>query len=99
MHDTDRMNSRLGATHPPAKTYRTEQIDALLAACNSDVMRVAINVLRMSGLREQDAVHLQWSDVDLRHGVIRVRSKPADGFKIKDRSRGMWPSLMLWSKC
>jgi hypothetical protein len=40
-----------------------------------------------SGLREQEAIHLQSNDVDLRHGIIRVRSKPADGFRIKDREQ------------
>jgi integrase len=39
----------------------------------------------MVGLREQEAVYLQWPDVDFHRGVIKVRSKPDLGFEIKDK--------------
>lgn len=62
--------------------YTAAQIDAILAA--DEHMRLAINVALKCGLREQELMHLEWKDIDWHEGVLRVRSKPAYGFGVKD---------------
>lgn len=65
--------------------YAEETVAALLKAAPDPYFHDVIQVLRMSGLREQEAVHLQWPDIDFGRKLILVRSKPEQGFKIKDR--------------
>jgi integrase len=81
------------------KVYSTDQISSLIGenaaqaqgkgrtGNDSDVMAVTLDVLRMAGLREQEAIFLQWPDIELASGVIKVRSKPKLGFKIKDKEQ------------
>jgi integrase len=66
------------------RVYSNDQVSSLLASSDSEVMTVTLDVLRMAGLREQEAIYLQWPDVDFHRGVIEVRSKPRYKFKIKD---------------
>ena len=42
------------------------------------------NVLLKTGLREREAAHLEWSDIHWSRAVLKVRSKPKWGHKIKD---------------
>ena len=37
----------------------------------------------MTGMREQEMIHLTWPDIDLTHGVVRVRHKPEFGWMPK----------------
>jgi integrase len=64
--------------------YTRDEVSSLLGAANP-YTSVMIDVLRMAGLREQEAAHLEWDDLDLKAAVLHVRSKPDEGFKIKDR--------------
>ncbi len=41
----------------------------------------------MTGLREQEAVYLAWTSVDLDRGILRVRSNPDYAFKVKDKEQ------------
>lgn len=63
--------------------YSKEQIGAILAAAN-EYLRTAIELGLKCGLREQEIIHLEWADIDFTHSVLRVRSKPLYGFKVKD---------------
>jgi integrase len=67
------------------KTYNRDVISSLIAENDDELLGITIDVLRMAGLREQEAVYLQWPDIDFHRGVIKVRSKPEFGFKIKDK--------------
>jgi integrase len=78
------------------RVYAPDQISSLKGENASDftdprieaeTMAVTLDVLRMAGLREQEAVYLQWPDVDLKAGLIKIRSKPKLGFKIKDKEQ------------
>jgi integrase len=64
--------------------YTQDEIDRLLAACNRDYNRVLITVLAKTGLRDQELMHLCWTDVDLVQGKLRVSAKPQYGWMIKD---------------
>jgi integrase len=68
-----------------AKVYDRDVISSLIAENDDELMGVIIDVLRMAGLREREAIYLQWPDIDFRRGVIKVKSKLAYGFEIKDK--------------
>jgi integrase len=48
---------------------------------------VAYRMFQMLGLREGEAAHAEWSQVDFDRGVFRVRSNPRWGFKVKDKEQ------------
>jgi integrase len=69
------------------RVYSLDELDSLLATNEDEYFGVVLDVLRMTGLREAEAVHLTWADVDYKRRVVRVRSKPEMGFAIKDREQ------------
>jgi integrase len=77
------------------KVYQPDQISSLkgenASSANPQIdaekMAVMLDVLRMAGLRDQEAAFLGWPDIDLKAGLIKVRSKPKLGFKIKDKEQ------------
>lgn len=68
------------------RVYSRDEVSSLLGAAD-EYMTVVLDVLRMAGLREQEAAFLQWQDVNLTAGMLHVRSKPEEGFTIKDREQ------------
>jgi integrase/recombinase XerD len=66
------------------RAYSRDEVSSLLGAANP-YTSVMIDVLRMAGLREQEAAHLEWDDLDLKRAILHVRSKPDEGFTIKDK--------------
>lgn len=76
---------------PEVETYSREEIDALMAACDvrddsrdttpEGYMRVAITLLLRLGLREQEATHAEWSNIDGQ--VFTVRPNARRGFTPK----------------
>jgi integrase len=67
------------------RMYTDEQIAALLKAAPDGYFRLVLEVLRMTGLRDQEAVHLGWHQIDFKRKLILVRSSPEWGFRIKDK--------------
>lgn len=65
--------------------YEQTQIDDLRAAADDD-MRMALDLLWMLGLREREATHAEWDDIDFEHSVFRVRGKTRKEYKfaVKD---------------
>jgi integrase len=66
-------------------TYSDTQI-ADLRTVASEEMRLAIDLLWMLGLREQEATHAEWDDLDWAQKTFRVQGKVRDGyrFSVKD---------------
>jgi integrase len=63
--------------------YTPEETRAILDAADP-YMRVVIELGLKCGLREQELMHLEWSDIEWGESVLRVKSKPLWDFKIKD---------------
>jgi integrase/recombinase XerD len=63
--------------------YETAELDKFLAACDAEE-RVYFEFFLMTGMREQEVMHCSWPDVDLNHGVVRVRANPEYGFSPKN---------------
>ena len=38
-----------------------------------------------TGLREQEVMNCSWQNIDFKNKVVKVRSKPMAGFRIKDK--------------
>jgi integrase len=64
--------------------YTPEELQAFFASIKDERLYFIFELLLKTGLREQEAVYLYWNNIDLKNGVLRVRSKPELGFKIKD---------------
>ena len=69
-------------TNAEVKTYSRSQIEALLNAAD-DYMTVVLNLGLRLGLREQEIMHAEWSDVNWTARTIRVQNKEHLGFKTK----------------
>jgi len=59
--------------------YREQELERFFAACN-DGERVLFSTFLMTGLREQEVVHLIWTDINFELRVVRVTAKPALAF-------------------
>jgi len=57
------------------EVYEKEELDTFLSAC-TDEERVWFEFFLMTGMREQEVMHVYWSDVNLQHATVRVTHKP-----------------------
>jgi integrase len=57
-------------------------------------MRLVIEVGRKCGLRDQEIMHLEWTDINFETGVLRVIGKPLWGFKVKNSEQREVPVPM-----
>lgn len=64
------------------KEYPEDQLVRFFAVC-TPAEKTLFTAFLMTGLREQEMVHLFWSDVNLRLRSIRVTAKPKYGFSPK----------------
>jgi integrase len=67
--------------------YSPELLVMLFTSLHDDQQTLTYELLLKAGLREQEAIYLMWKDVDLKRGVLRVRSKPEYEFKVKDKEQ------------
>ncbi|WP_172838118.1 tyrosine-type recombinase/integrase [Terriglobus roseus] len=49
------------------------------------------DILLTTGLREQEASHLEWTDIHWSRGTLKVQSKPKWGYRIKDAEEREMP--------
>jgi hypothetical protein len=60
--------------------YSRDEMDTLLAACTDPYFLTVLKILQMTGLREAEATHLTWGEVDLKkrliHGLRCVQPQP-----------------------
>jgi len=61
------------------EVYEQEDLDAFFKACDADELCL-FQFFLMTGMREQEVMHCEWSDVNLTRGVVTVRHKPEFGF-------------------
>jgi len=72
---------RFDKTLPPI--YTREEIGKILAVAG-EYMKMAIELGLKCGLREQEIMHVEWSDIHWDESILRVASKPRWEFKVKD---------------
>lgn len=63
--------------------YSAAEIKKLMAA-STPYLRIVVELLLKTGLRDREAQHPEWRDLDFQHKTPTVRSKPEYDFRIKD---------------
>ncbi len=64
--------------------YTPEELAAFFGTLDSLEHRAIFSVLLKCGLRMQEAMFLEWPDLDYRHKLLRIRAKPRWNFQLKD---------------
>ena len=71
--------------------YTTEAMRVFFSSLTTDYHRVTYGLALMCGLREQELMHLKWTDVGLKDKVLTVRSAPEWDFWVKDKEERAIP--------
>jgi integrase len=98
-----------GATPKSEKTmpeiYKPAELKAFFGGLTTEYDRVFYKLLLTTGLREREAMHLEWPDIDVSQSTLKVESKPRWKHKIKDAeeremplSREMLAALQAYHK-
>ena len=67
-----------GVAKDPPRVLTRDEIAALLVSA-ADRYRPIIGIAVFAGLRQQEVLGLRWNEIDLRHGVIKVRHQLTRG--------------------
>jgi integrase/recombinase XerD len=62
-------------TEEEPEVYEQAELDTLFAACDAEE-RLWFEFFLMTGMREQEVMHIYWSDVNLRASTVKVSYKP-----------------------
>jgi integrase len=65
------------------EVYEKEELEKLFAVC-SEEERLWYEFFLMTGMREQEVMHVSWADVNLSRSTVTVRYKPGYGFSPKN---------------
>jgi integrase len=79
-------------TRRKVSIYRPSEIDALLRA-STRYQRVVIELFLKTGMRMQEAMHLQWQNVDFESRIISVLEYDEFNVGIKDKAEREIPLL------
>jgi integrase len=71
--------------------YTPESMKVFFASLTSDYHTVTYGLALMCGLREQELMHLKWSDVSMKEKTLTVRSAPEWEFWVKDKEERVIP--------
>jgi integrase len=63
--------------------YESEELAAFFSSLKSEYDQILFKMLLTTGLREREAMHLQWSDISVSRRTLQVRSKPQYKHRIK----------------
>jgi integrase len=64
--------------------YKPEEMSRFFSSFKNEHLCLIYAIFLETGLREQELMYLEWSNVDLNRGVLRVRANAKWGFKVKD---------------
>ena len=91
-------------TEEEVSVYTQEELDQFFAACN-DVETLWFKTFYFTACREQEIMHLSWSDIDFERSIVTVRENKEFGFKPKAYkgrfipiSSGLLTLLKAWKK-
>jgi integrase len=71
--------------------YEPYELKAFFQSLESDYDKLLFDVLLMTGLREREAMHLEWADISFARSTLQVKSKPRYKHKIKDSEEREMP--------
>jgi integrase len=81
VRQVDRLAGGIANTFVP-EVYEDDEVALLLGGCDQR-HRAAYSVMLKALFREKECVYLTWADVDAKRSVLRVRSKPEYGWRVK----------------
>jgi integrase len=73
------------------KIYEPEDLKPFFNSLESDYDKLLFDLLLTTGLREAEAMHLEWIDISYARKILQVRSKPRYKHKIKDSEEREMP--------
>jgi integrase len=65
--------------------YERRDLNPFLKSLSDPYHKLLFRVLLMTGLREQEAMYLEWPDISYSNRTLTIHSKPNLGFRIKDK--------------
>jgi len=71
--------------------YEPKELKAFFGGLTSEYDRVFYRLLLTTGLREREAMHLEWTDINPSQMTLKVASKPRWEHKIKDAEEREMP--------
>ena len=69
-------------TEEEPEIYEKEDLDKFFASCDEEE-RIWFEFFLMTGMREQEAMHMYWSDVNINRAAVKVTHKPDHGWTPK----------------
>ena len=79
--------------------FLPDKVRPLLLKCYSEHARPIFTVYAYQGLREQENLQLQWEDIDLRKGLLFVRtSKNGESRQVPMHKKTWWAIAREWIK-
>lgn len=73
------------------KIYEPEDLKPFFDSLESEYDKLLFDLLLTTGLREAEAMHLEWIDISYARKTLQVRSKPRYKHKIKDSEEREMP--------
>jgi integrase len=71
--------------------YEPDELKSFFASLAGEYDQILFDLLLTTGLREQEAMHLEWSDISFARQTLQVKAKPRYGHKIKDSEEREMP--------
>lgn len=92
-------------TQKTVETYTTSEMTAFFNSLTDPYQLMVFGLLLKTGLRMQEAMYLQWHQIDLRRGTLTVMEHNNAGFTIKDKAERTLPiptslieQLKVWNE-
>ena len=64
--------------------FEDEDLRVFFASLKAPYHRLVFELLLKTGMREQEAMHIEWTDISTSAKTLQLRAKPKYGFKLKD---------------
>jgi integrase len=85
--DTKKLASRAPKyTEKSVEVYSADELKVFFASLTDSYHRIVFETLLKTGMRMQEAMFLEWHDIDFARGTVAVSEKEDLGFVIKDRA-------------
>jgi integrase len=73
------------------EVFESGDLNPFFASLSDPYHVLIFNLLLKTGLREQEAMYLEWSDISVPTKTLTIHSKPTLGFRIKDKEERSVP--------
>jgi len=90
--DTKKLAARRPSfTEKAVEVYKADELKTFFASLKTPYHKIVFELLLKTGMRMQEAMFLEWHQIDFKNGTITVKEHSEDGFDIKDRAERVLP--------